>query len=164
MRYSERQLERALSIEDLRILARRRLPKAVFDFIDGGAADERTMRDNATAFDDWLLMPRVAVDVSNRHLGRSILGSPSAMPMMLSPTGLAGSSAGTARSQRHGPRRGMVCRSAFPPIRLHRLKMWRALCPMVIAGFNSIFFAIANGWMACSAAPLRHGIVSYASP
>jgi isopentenyl diphosphate isomerase/L-lactate dehydrogenase-like FMN-dependent dehydrogenase len=90
MKYSERQLERAQSIADLRLLARRRLPKAVFDFIDGGAADERTMRGNESAFDDWFLLPRVAIDVSNRQLGRSILGSSSAMPIMLSPTGLAG--------------------------------------------------------------------------
>ena len=43
MGYPERQLERAQSIADLRLLARRRLPKAVFDFIDGGAADDRTL-------------------------------------------------------------------------------------------------------------------------
>jgi isopentenyl diphosphate isomerase/L-lactate dehydrogenase-like FMN-dependent dehydrogenase len=86
----ERQLERAQSIADLRLLARRRLPKAVFDFIDGGAADERTLRGNEAAFDDWFLVPRVAVDVSNRNLGRSFLGAASAMPIMLSPTGLAG--------------------------------------------------------------------------
>src|ERR1700754_4174150 len=90
MGYPERQLERAQSIADLRLLARRRLPKAVFDFIDGGAADEKTLRGNETAFDDWFLVPRVAVDVSNRILDRRFLGSASAMPIMLSPTGLAG--------------------------------------------------------------------------
>jgi isopentenyl diphosphate isomerase/L-lactate dehydrogenase-like FMN-dependent dehydrogenase len=90
MGYPERQLERAQSIADLRSLARRRLPKAVFDFIDGGAADERTLRGNETAFDDWFLVPRVAVDVSNRTLKHRFLGVESAMPIMLSPTGLAG--------------------------------------------------------------------------
>src|ERR1700749_1218466 len=90
MGYPERQLERAQSIADLRLLARRRLPKAVFDFIDGGAADDRTLLGNESAFDDWFLIPRVAVDVSNRVLERGFLGSPSAMPIMLSPTGLAG--------------------------------------------------------------------------
>ncbi len=90
MRYAERQLERAQSIADLRLLARRRLPKAVFDFIDGGAADELTLRGNETAFDDWFLVPRVAVDVSNRIQDRRFLSSASAMPIMLSPTGLAG--------------------------------------------------------------------------
>ena len=90
MGYPERQLERAQSIADLRMLARRRLPKAVFDFIDGGAADERTLRGNEAAFEDWFLVPRVAVDVSNRGLERRFLGSASAMPIMLSPTGLAG--------------------------------------------------------------------------
>lgn len=90
MGYPERQLARAQSIADLRLLARRRLPKAVFDFIDGGAADERTLRGNESAFDDWFLIPRVAVDVSNRVLEGRFLGSPSTMPIMLSPTGLAG--------------------------------------------------------------------------
>ncbi|MDB5546940.1 MAG: alpha-hydroxy-acid oxidizing protein [Tardiphaga sp.] len=87
---TERALADAQSIFDLRILARRRLPLAVFDFIEGGAADEKTLRGNSDAFDDWYLMPRVAVDVSQRSLRRSILGLDSQIPVMLSPTGLAG--------------------------------------------------------------------------
>ena len=67
-------LQRAHTIADLRALAARRLPKAVFDFIDGGAEDERTLRDNVEAFESWMLMPRVGVDVGTRDLSRSILG------------------------------------------------------------------------------------------
>ena len=85
-----RALSAAHSIADLRLLARRRLPRAVFDFIDGGATDETTLRGNAAAFDDWYLMPRVAVDVSRRDTRRSILGFESQLPIMWSPTGLAG--------------------------------------------------------------------------
>lgn len=85
-----RTLQRAHSITDLRSLALRRLPKAVFDFIDGGAEDERTLRDNVEAFDEWMLMPRVAVDVSNRDLKRAFLGRVSELPLMMAPTGLAG--------------------------------------------------------------------------
>ena len=61
-----RLLDRALSIADLRLLAARRLPRVVFDFIEGGAGDEITLRDNEAAFQDWQLVPRVAVDVSHR--------------------------------------------------------------------------------------------------
>jgi isopentenyl diphosphate isomerase/L-lactate dehydrogenase-like FMN-dependent dehydrogenase len=83
-------LQRAFAIADLRDQAARRLPKAVFDFIDGGAEDERTLRDNVEAFDGWMLMPRVGVDVGTRDLSRSILGTTSSLPIMMAPTGLAG--------------------------------------------------------------------------
>ncbi len=83
-------LQRAHAIADLRRQAARRLPKAVFDFIDGGAEDERTLRDNVEAFDDWMLMPRVGIDVATRDLSRSILGYRASLPIMMAPTGLAG--------------------------------------------------------------------------
>jgi isopentenyl diphosphate isomerase/L-lactate dehydrogenase-like FMN-dependent dehydrogenase len=83
-------LSRAASIEDLRGLARRHLPKLVFDFIDGGAGDERTLRDNRDVFDDWILMPRVGIDVSKRNLETTILGRPASLPLIFAPTGLAG--------------------------------------------------------------------------
>jgi isopentenyl diphosphate isomerase/L-lactate dehydrogenase-like FMN-dependent dehydrogenase len=82
--------EQAESIAALRRAAARRLPKAVFDFIDGAAGDETTLRDNEAAFREWLLLPRVAVDVSRRTLQTSIVGSQSALPLLLSPIGLAG--------------------------------------------------------------------------
>jgi L-lactate dehydrogenase (cytochrome)/(S)-mandelate dehydrogenase len=85
-----RALAAAVTIADLRRLAARRLPKAVFDFIDGGAGDEVTLRDNQAAFGEWRLLPRMAVDVSRRSLGTEILGRPSALPLACAPTGLAG--------------------------------------------------------------------------
>ncbi|MGD9537064.1 MAG: alpha-hydroxy acid oxidase [Alphaproteobacteria bacterium] len=85
-----RKLARAVTIADLRGLARRRLPKAVFDFIDGGAEDEHTLRANREDFENWLLMPRVAVDVGKRDLAATILGRPATLPLLLSPTGLSG--------------------------------------------------------------------------
>lgn len=81
---------RAVCIADLRRAARRRLPRAVFDFIDGGAGDERTLRANERAFAGWRLLPRVAVDVSRRTARTRILGRPSRLPLVLAPTGLAG--------------------------------------------------------------------------
>ncbi|MBV8093962.1 MAG: alpha-hydroxy-acid oxidizing protein [Acetobacteraceae bacterium] len=84
------QLSRTFSIEDLRRQARRRLPRLVFDFIDGGAGDESTLRENSRAFENWVLIPRVGVDVSERDLSVNILGRPSTLPLILAPTGLAG--------------------------------------------------------------------------
>lgn len=85
-----RAIRRCITIEDLRAAARRRLPRLVFDFIDGGARDETTLRDNRRAFDAWQLMPRVGVDVSQRRLATTLLGRPMALPLVLGPTGLAG--------------------------------------------------------------------------
>ncbi len=87
---SARVLRNSITIDDLRIAARRRLPRIVFDFIDGGARDEGSLRDNRRAFDAWHLMPRVGVDVSQRRLGTTLIGKPIALPLVLGPTGLAG--------------------------------------------------------------------------
>jgi len=54
----------AVNIEDLRRLAKRRVPRAIFDFFDGGAEDETTLRDNRAAFERVRLLPKVLVDVS----------------------------------------------------------------------------------------------------
>jgi (S)-mandelate dehydrogenase len=79
----------AQSIDDLRSIARRRLPKAVFDFFDGGAEDETTLRGNVTAFRQLEFVPRVMVDVSRRDHSVSILGERSPLPLIIAPTGLA---------------------------------------------------------------------------
>jgi isopentenyl diphosphate isomerase/L-lactate dehydrogenase-like FMN-dependent dehydrogenase len=71
-------------------MARARLPKAVFDFIDGGSEDERTRHYNSRDFDHWQLMPRVGIDVSTRSKSTTILGRSTRLPLMISPTGLAG--------------------------------------------------------------------------
>jgi isopentenyl diphosphate isomerase/L-lactate dehydrogenase-like FMN-dependent dehydrogenase len=81
---------RAYSIEELRQIARRRLPRAVFDFIDGGAEDEVTLRDNCAAFQRTRLLPRVLVEVKEPDLACEILGGPSRMPLVVAPIGAAG--------------------------------------------------------------------------
>jgi len=88
-------LGRAVSIEDLRGLAKRRLPRAIFDFFDGGAEDEVTLRENRAAFERIRLLPRVLVDVSKIDTAADVLGRPSSLPLAIAPTG--GISAG-----RHG--------------------------------------------------------------
>jgi isopentenyl diphosphate isomerase/L-lactate dehydrogenase-like FMN-dependent dehydrogenase len=83
-------LARAHTIEDLRRLARRRLPRAIFDFVEGGAGDERTVAQNCAAFERLLFQPRVLVDVSKREQATVVLGERVATPVLVSPTGMAG--------------------------------------------------------------------------
>jgi isopentenyl diphosphate isomerase/L-lactate dehydrogenase-like FMN-dependent dehydrogenase len=78
---------RALSIADLREMARRRLPRSVFEFIDGGAEDELTLADNRAAFERRRIVPRVLVDVSAAVLETEILGRPASSPFVISPMG-----------------------------------------------------------------------------
>ena len=82
-------MKEAITIADLRAMARRRLPKTIFDFIDGGAGDEITLRANSAEFDSISFRPRVLVDVSKRDLSVSILGRDAEFPMIISPTGLS---------------------------------------------------------------------------
>ena len=78
------------SIEDLRQLARRRLPRSIFDFYDGGAEDEETLRSNLEAFRRLRLAPHVLVDVSAASTATTLLGQPAGLPMAIGPTGAAG--------------------------------------------------------------------------
>ncbi|MCL6697808.1 alpha-hydroxy-acid oxidizing protein [Sphingomonas sp. NSE70-1] len=81
-------LARANNIADLRALARRRLPRPIFDYIDGGADDELTLRRNSSAFADYELIPDVLTDVSNIRTETRLFGQEVRWPLMLSPTGL----------------------------------------------------------------------------
>ncbi|HTQ78063.1 MAG TPA: alpha-hydroxy acid oxidase, partial [Burkholderiales bacterium] len=80
----------AYSIADLRELARRRLPRAIFDFIDGGAEDEITLADNRAAFERRRLLPHVLNDVRAPDPSCEILGGPSKQPLVVAPTGAIG--------------------------------------------------------------------------
>jgi len=81
---------RPVNVEDYRRIARRRLPKALFEFMDGGAEDEATLRANTTDFDRWSLLPRMLVDATTRDTRTTLAGRPAALPLVLAPTGLAG--------------------------------------------------------------------------
>ena len=83
-------ISKAHSIEDLRRAAQRRLPRAVFDFFDGGAEDEVTLRDNEAAYKRLRLLPKVLSDVSKIDTSTVILGAPSALPLAIAPTGAVG--------------------------------------------------------------------------
>jgi (S)-mandelate dehydrogenase len=90
-------LLKAINIEDLRLLARRRVPRAIFDFFDGGAEDEATLRGNRAAFERVRLLPKVLVDVSAVDLKAEIFGKTSSLPLAIAPTG--GISAGRAGAE-----------------------------------------------------------------
>jgi isopentenyl diphosphate isomerase/L-lactate dehydrogenase-like FMN-dependent dehydrogenase len=86
----ERWRRDAHNIADLRRMAKRVLPRPIFDFADGGAGDEHTLRRNEQAFDDMALLPRPLRGAAERDLGLELFGRPISMPIIIGPTGLAG--------------------------------------------------------------------------
>ena len=82
-----RRLERANTVADLRATARRRVPRAVFDYVDGGAEEEVSLRRDRAAFERVEFQPRVLRDVASIDTATTILGRPAALPLVLAPTG-----------------------------------------------------------------------------
>ena len=78
---------RVVNIEDLRLAAKRRLPRVVFDYIDGGAESEVTLRANCSAFDTVIFRPRCAVATASCDLKTTVLGMPISLPLVLAPVG-----------------------------------------------------------------------------
>jgi len=101
----------ALNIDELRERARRKLPTAVFDFIDGAAEDEVTLRRNREAFGRYALVPRVGIDVSAIDVAVTMLGQPLSVPLLLAPTGLCGmaTSRGEIPAARAATEAGILC-------------------------------------------------------
>ena len=91
-------------IEDLRQLHKRRVPKAFFDYADRGSYTEDTLRANSEDLQQIKFRQRILVDVSRRSLATTILGEPSAMPLILAPVGLLG--------MQHGDGEIHACRAA----------------------------------------------------
>src|ERR1700730_7361251 len=78
---------RVVSIEDLRPMARRRVPKGVFDYLDGGSEGEVTLRENCRAFEDVTFRPRHAVAVPHCDLRTRVVGVDLSLPFLLAPVG-----------------------------------------------------------------------------
>jgi L-lactate dehydrogenase (cytochrome) len=91
-------------IEDLRTLHKRRVPKAFFDYADRGSYAEETLRANRADLLQIKLRQRILVDVSKRDMNTTILGEPSALPLILAPVGLLG--------MQHGDGEIHACRAA----------------------------------------------------
>ena len=85
-----RNLQRALNIADLRTIARRRIPGFVFEYAEGGAEDEVSLRGNLEALARLRFVPPTLIDTSARHQRTSILGLPASSPLVIAPTGLNG--------------------------------------------------------------------------
>lgn len=83
----KRRLASSATVEDLRRIAKRRLPRGVFDYIDGGAEDELTMAANSVAYRRLTFAPRILRDVSEVDISSSLLGRELAYPLVLAPTG-----------------------------------------------------------------------------
>lgn len=88
--YTGRNLRRVLCIEELRRIGRRRVPSFAFEYVEGGAEDEATLRWNQEVFERYRLVPRTLVDTSARHQRITLFGRESASPLIIAPTGLAG--------------------------------------------------------------------------
>jgi isopentenyl diphosphate isomerase/L-lactate dehydrogenase-like FMN-dependent dehydrogenase len=84
---SVRDLSHIIDIEDLRKAARRRLPRGVFDYLDGGAESEITLRENVRAFEEWIFRPRNASHIERPETRRRVCGTELAFPMVLAPIG-----------------------------------------------------------------------------
>lgn len=87
---AERLAQKAYSIGAMRALARRTLPASVFDFADGAAEDERTLRRSEAAFGDVELLPRPLNGVGPRDMGVTLFGRRLSLPVIVGPTGLSG--------------------------------------------------------------------------
>lgn len=82
-------LRRASGVDDVQVLAARRLPRAVLDFVEGGAEDELTIARNREALQALSFVPRALTDVSRRSQSTTLLGTPVSSPVVLAPVGLA---------------------------------------------------------------------------
>jgi L-lactate dehydrogenase (cytochrome) len=80
-------LRHVVNIADLRVAAKKRLPRVVFDYIDGGAEAEVTLRENCRAFEDVTLRPRSAVATKDCDLRTTVLGTTLSLPILLAPVG-----------------------------------------------------------------------------
>jgi (S)-mandelate dehydrogenase len=88
--YAGRSVARAVSVDDLRAMAHRRLPRFVLEYLEGGAEEEASLAGDRQAYADWRFVPRQLVDVSHASLRGAVLGAPAPLPLVVAPTGLNG--------------------------------------------------------------------------
>lgn len=127
---------------DYREAARRRLPRFLFDYIDGGAVAENTMNANAAELASVALRQRVLCGAGEPTLATTILDAPWAMPVALGPVGATGMYARRGEVQRPAPPPAPGSRTPYPPCRSARLKRWRAT-PAARSGPSCTYSKIA---------------------
>src|ERR1700757_716568 len=84
---TRRRLGACYDVSDLRRVARRRIPRPVFDYVDGAADEELAAGLNVAAFRQWRLLPRVLADVASADTSSAVLGRPVPVPLLLGPAG-----------------------------------------------------------------------------
>lgn len=173
-------LRPAASVAELRMAARRRLPRPVFDFIDGGAEDERTLRANSSGFGRLTFRPRALVGVSSRSQRTTVLGQDVPSPLLLAPCGLArlAHPGGELAAARAAARYGTIfslstaascsieeVADAAPGPRWFQLYVWqdraatRALVERArIAGYDALCFTVDVPMSGQRERDLRHGM------
>ena len=129
------------NIEDLRRLARRKVPKALFDYVDTGSYDEISYRANSAELKAVRFRQRVLIDTSEHKLSTTMLGEPVAMPVAIAPTGLAGLLCGDGEMVAIGGnvREIDVVRSRDqrrPPVRARRIGLGEAEIDVLVIGQN----------------------------
>ena len=97
-------MKHVTSIDDLRTLARRRVPRAFFEYADHGSYSQSTLRANRTDLEALKLRQRVGIDVDSRSLATTVAGEPISLPLVLAPVGLLG--------MQHGDGEILACRAA----------------------------------------------------
>ncbi|QBM15990.1 L-lactate dehydrogenase [Marinobacter sp. JH2] len=97
------------SVSDYRLLAKRKLPRMLFDYLDGGAFSEQTLADNRQAFGQWCFRQRVMTDVSQVDTATELLGAAASLPLVMAPMGLSGMLAkrGEAQAAKAGASAGI---------------------------------------------------------
>jgi hypothetical protein len=108
-------LSKITSIEDLRVIAKRRVPKMFYDYADSGAWTEGTYRANESDFQKIKLRQRVAVNMEGRSLRTTMVGQETAMPVAMRPPASPACSTPTARSSAPARPRPSAFRSRCPP-------------------------------------------------
>ena len=91
--YAGRNLSRAITIEDLRRMARRRLPAFSYEYLEGGAEDEVSLAHNRESFQAHDFLPRQLVKVDQVNTATQLFGRPLATPMIIAPTSTGNSGA-----------------------------------------------------------------------
>ena len=122
--YSGRDFRRALSIAELREVARRREPHFAFEYVESGAGDESTQRRNRAAFEALAFVPGLLADTTARHHRATLLGKDAAAPLVIAPTALNGVHCrdGDLALARAAAAAGIpFCLSTFANVRLERL-------------------------------------------
>ncbi len=79
-------VDRCINVADFEALARKRMPRAYYDYYAGGSEDERTLSRNRGGFDRYVFLPRVLTDVGRVETRTAVLGAPVSMPVLIAPT------------------------------------------------------------------------------